>query len=196
MKINFIYSSIYDWHFRNVWKLRKKKGSYPSSERVIKFLKKAQRYWLKYEKAILAEIAKVSSLKWREKEVKVYIVGKAIPFSSPLTVRVERSLNDFVDTLTHELIHQIFIQNEKRLRRVWPYFSKKYGLKSYRALGHTPLYAIHEHIYRKLFSVRRLRKDQEEALTYHLSGYIQAWETVKKEGYQKLIKEFRVKLVK
>ena len=194
MKINFTYSSIYDWHFREVWKLRKKKGSYPSPEAVIKFTGQAGKYWRKYEKPVLAEIAQVAGLKWQAREIKVYIVGRAIPFSSPLTVRVYRSLNNFVDTLTHELIHQIFFQNEKKLRRVWPYFLKKYKLSG-RALGHTPLYAIHEHIYRRLFSVVRLRKDQAAALTYNLPAYVRAWETVQKVGYKKLIKEFRARLV-
>ena len=82
--------------------------------------------WRKDEEKLLKELADISGLRWQEKSMACYVVGRCIPFSDPLTIKVykELPLNYFVDVLTHELIHQLFTQNDnlQKSKKAWNYF--------------------------------------------------------------------------
>lgn len=189
-KIKFKYSHIYDRNWQDWFRVYKKTPQKRTPQKVQNYIEKMERFWKEYEKAILQEISKVTGLKWKEKEVICYVVSDCRPFSDPLTLPVYKDKNYFIDVLTHELIHQIFTQDEsKKAEKTWKYFRRKYKNESFVTRIHIPLHAMHWYIYKKLFSEERLRRDV--ALASRFPDYKKAWKIVEKEGYENIIRKFR-----
>ena len=191
-KITFRYSSVYDRRYRNSKGLRKKmeeKGiEYPSEKKIRNYIKKVEPEWRKVEKKVFSEISRLTGLKWNKKEVICYVIGYGQPFSDPLTMKLFDNKNDFIDTLTHECIHQIQVQNMKVNKRWREYIGKKYAKENRVARNHVFIHAIHEKVYLKIFGEKRLK---HELKIRTKEDYIRAWEIVKEEGADNLIKVLR-----
>jgi hypothetical protein len=192
-KIIFRYSHIYDQNWRDWIKIYKNDNIVsPTPDQVQKFIKRIEPLWRKDEKKILTELSKITGLKWSDKFIYCYIVGRCRPFSDPLTIRVYKKPNRFIDILNHELIHQLFMQkgNYEYSRKAWNHIHKKYKNETFTTQIHIPLYAIYTQTYLKLYNKRRLL-DEVRNTTY--PEYKRALEIVGKEGYENIIKEFRDK---
>ncbi len=198
-KVVFTYSWVYDQNWKK-WStlypyLADKK--YPSFERIEKEIKKMEKVWLKYEKPVLREIEKITGLKWTEKEIKCYIVGLARGFSDPLTLSIEKDPKDFIDTLVHELLHQIFaVQkgNMQRCTKAWKYIYKAYTKETHSTKVHIPVHAVHKHLYLKFFNEKRMGRDI--AICKKLPDYQRSWKIVEEDGYESIIKEFASRIKK
>ena len=157
-----------------------------------------EREWNNHSEKILKAIAKISGLKWQEKIIKCYFVtGYTTSFSDPLTIKIwakgkYKTKTKFIDIITHELIHQIFIQNFPQAKR--PFFNtiKKYEKEKKFTINHILLHAIHKEIYLTLFSRQRLSNDIRECKRN--PQYARAWEIVELESHKKLIQEFKKQL--
>jgi len=184
-KIEFRYSWIYDNNRRQVFLGDGKE--YPSEEKIKKYTGKVEKYWEKYENKILLAISKISGLKWKRKEIICYTVGRGVCISDPLTMKIFENKNDFVDTLIHELIHQILTQNS--LKNYQKYLDKKYNEESRKTKNHILLIAIYSELYLNFFNRRRLwkniLKDNDKP------DYARAWKIVQKESFGSIIKTFR-----
>ena len=102
-RIEFKYSWIYDQNWKEWIKLyRRQLQQYPSEKKIQNFIKKVEPLWRKEEKKILQELSKITGLPWKVKTIICYVVGGCRPFSDPLTIRIFKNPNDFIDTLTHE----------------------------------------------------------------------------------------------
>ena len=191
-KIIFKYSWIYDQNWKEWIKIYKRKISeYPTTGRVLNYIKKVEKLWRKDEKKILGELSKASGLRWKSKFIYCYVVGKCIPFSDPLTLPVYDKYPDyFIDTLIHELIHQLFTQqgNIEKSEKAWIYINRKYKKESHETRIHIPLHAIHSHIYLKFFNEKRLNRDIK-SISF-LPHYKKSWKIVREEGYQYILEEF------
>jgi len=191
-KVIFKYSYIYDKNWKGWIKAyRKKTQKYPSAKQIQNYIKKVENLWSKDEKKILTALQDITSLKWKSKYIQCYIVGRCIPFSDPLTLSVyDKNLYYFIDTLIHELIHQLFTQdgNFKQSKKAWNYIRRKYKYTSHRTKIHIPLFAIYSYIYIKFYGERRLQMNIKSII--FLTDYKKAWNIVQKEGYQNIIREF------
>src|SRR3989344_8371125 len=119
-KIEFKYSWIYDQNWKEWIKVyKRKKRKYPEMKEILSYKKRLEDLWKKHEKVILNEMSKTIHLPWSDKKITCYIVGRCIPFSDPLTLPVYRKIDNGLDVLTHELIHQLFTQpaNHERTKR-------------------------------------------------------------------------------
>ena len=195
-RVIFKYSWIYDKNWKIWIKLypRMAKLPWPSATEIKNYIKKIEKFGSKDGKRVLDEISKVIGLKWTE-DIKCYVVGHARGFSDPLTLGVMKDPNDFIDTLVHELIHQILAAqkgNKKRTSKAWDYIYKKYKDESVSTKNHIPVHAIHNHIYLKFFGKKRLEKDINHCQRF--PDYKRSWEIVEKEGYENIIKEFRKRI--
>ncbi|MBU3964854.1 hypothetical protein KJ695_04240 [Patescibacteria group bacterium] len=186
-KIIFKYSWIYDMHWKGIYKGKSEK--YPTAKQIQNYIGKVEKLWRKDENKVLSELSKISGLKWKKKSICCYVVGRCRPFSDPLTLGVYNKADYFVDVLTHELIHQLFVQNENRNEKVWKYFHEKYKSESFNARIHIPVHAIHQHIFLKFFGQKRLKR--EIKIMSKFPNYKKAWDIVEKEGYENIIKEFK-----
>jgi len=174
-KIKFIYSEVYDGYFRENVKGIRKKLPYPSEETIKKYIKNIESIWDIEGKRIFKELEKASGMKWKEKEIKCYVVGLAIPFSDPLTIEVyENDKNFFIDMLTHELIHILFIQNLKKFWKIMEGINKKYPKENFNTKMHIILNIIHKRIYDKFGWKKRMEK--EIKIMQKAKDYKRAWE--------------------
>lgn len=199
-KVIFQYSWIYDQNWQDwikiypIWKKKLKKSKWPSPIQVRTYIKKVEKIWRKHEKKVMTEISKTIGLKWTE-DVKCYVVGHARAFSDPFTMSMAKDPNDFIDTLIHELMHQILaVQkgNRKRTSKAWDYIYKNYQKEFITTKNHIPVHAIHKHIYLKFFGNKRLQKDIKSCQKW--PAYKISWEIVEKEGYENIIREFRKRI--
>ncbi|MFA7170532.1 MAG: hypothetical protein WC180_00920 [Candidatus Paceibacterota bacterium] len=190
-KIEFCNSRIYDEKWREYFTALKKE--YPPYKTLAGKIKKIEKAWEKDGEKILREIEKSSGLKWQEKKIQCFVVGRSIAFSYPLTIMVydDYPIDYVVDVLTHELIHQIFIQNGKQgeLYKAWTYFYRKYKAEEESTIIHIPVHAIHYQVFMKLFDENRLRREIDYAKKY--PDYKRAWEIVMEKGAENIIEEFR-----
>ena len=194
MKIRFRYSWIYDEKHRSSpliqERLRSQGKKYPSTKKVSNYIKTIEQLWRKEERKILSEISKISGLIWKEKEIICYVVGHAGCFSDPLTMKLFENKTDFIDTLTHELIHQIQTQNQKINKKWKEYVQKKYKDESIMTQNHIALHAIHYKLYLKLFSKNRLKRDMNFSKKVKAEDYIRSWQIVEEKGAENIIKKF------
>lgn len=192
-KIIFKYSWIYNQIWKEGWLIQNKKPkSYPSPQKILNYIKKIKEVWKKEEKKVLQELSKVSHLKWKSKFIDCYVVGRCRPFSYPLTMPIyEKHPDYFIDVLIHELIHNLFIQNDKKIEKAWRYFEKKYKKESKITKNHIILFSIYSGIYLKLYSKKRLKRHIQWIGS--LPNYKRSWEIVQREGYDNIIKEFTKK---
>ncbi|PIN95618.1 hypothetical protein COU56_01035, partial [Candidatus Pacearchaeota archaeon CG10_big_fil_rev_8_21_14_0_10_31_9] len=189
-KVEFRFSEIYDSLFKENYSYEKEWGKYPNASEIKNYIKKIEIKWKEIGNLILKEISDISGLTWQEDKIICYVIGKTIPFSDPLTVPVYEDEADYIiDVITHELIHQIFIQNEGKLKNYWEYIGKKYSKENPVTKIHIILHAIHKTIYLKLFDEARLKRDIE--WISDIEEYKRSWEIVKKEGHKNIIKEFK-----
>jgi len=182
-KIEFRYSMVYD----GIWKFKNKPYKF-----MLNYTKSIEKFWRKKEKKVLIEIQKITGLKWKEKVVRCYIITNGRCFSDPLTIIYFKDKSRFIDTLVHEMIHQIQIQGGKNFRKWLNYLYKRYPNEDRLTYAHIFLHAVHKKIYLKLFNKKRLDRDIKICNKY--PGYKRAWEIVEKEGYENIIKEFRKRI--
>ena len=190
-KVIFRYSWIYNEFFKSL----EKKKKYPSAKKILNYIKKLEKLWRKDEKKVLKEISKITGLEWKEKQIICYVVGRGkLSFSDPITLLMYRKLDFSIDVLVHELIHRIFAVRENFLRskKAWRYFHNKYKKETKNTRAHIVIYAIHNHIYLKLFNEERLKRDIKWISKHR--DYKRAWDIVQKEGYQNIINEFKKRI--
>jgi len=118
-----------------------------------------------------------------------YLIGFGRPFSDPLTLRLYDNKKYFIDTLTHEMIHQIQIQNQVINRKWRKYIETKYKKETQTTRNHLLVHAVHYKIYLKLFDKRRLNRDIKSSDKH--PEYKRSWEIVKEEGSENIINKFR-----
>jgi|SRR3989344_2213925 len=198
-KIEFIYSGIYDTFWKSYYELLYKSNkiqkikqivdNYPTEKKILNYVQNIRKHWAKYEINILKSISKVTGLRWKD-NIKVYVVGMSKQFSRPLTLNINQSKSDFIDTLTHELIHNIQSQNPDAWRKWFSgYLKKQHSSELKVTKNHIFLHAVHKKIYFELFNKKRLNRDiQKSSKNPH---YKRAWEIVGKEGYESIIKKFK-----
>jgi hypothetical protein len=187
-KIIFKYSRVYDQNWQ-IWK-----KSYPfllndeSMHFTIKeYFQKINKEWNQYQEKILTEISSCLNLPWKDEKINCYIIRQGIAFSDPLTIPVKKNVSEFVDILTHELIHCILTQNHQRIVPTIE-FKKKYDKESKITQIHIIVHAVLKHIYLHVLGEEHLKKDIQR---HKKKEYIRAWEIVESEGYETIINNFK-----
>jgi len=200
-KINFIWSFIYQESIHSYF-LKKEKFDFVSySNYVEKFIKSVKKKWEKNGNEILKYCEEITNLKWNKNEISCYVIKTSpfLPISDPLTIPIQLvyekkvsilSKEKFIDMLIHELIHNLFMQNTKKLEKYFNYLiNEKYNKESFNTAIHIPLHAIHKKIFLKFFNKNRFNSEIQIAKNY--KDYKKSWEIVNKEGEEKILKEMK-----
>lgn len=168
---------------------------------VKKFIAKLNKWWDNHGDQILRFMEDITGLQWKTNDVTCYVIkiSKHGPISDPLTVPIQLvedgeiftlSLNRYIDMVVHELIHRLFVQNDKLLDEYFDFLiKKKYANKNWNVASHVPVHAIHKEIFLRFFNRRRLNVEIEACKYY--PDYKQAWDIVNEEGSQQVLAEFR-----
>ena len=104
-------------------------------------------------------------------------------------MRLYKNKNDFIDTLIHELIHQIIIQNREELKPYRKFLRKKFKNDSTVTQNHILLYAILEELHPLLFENQK-RWNREVKRVSTNPDYKRALEILRIEGRDKLKNDF------
>ena len=199
MKINFVWSFIYEQIVHNP--TVKESFDYEKYQKYIEdYLKKVKLIWKMKEKQVLNSCEKITSLKWKKEEISVYIIkiSSLMPISDPLTIPIQFEYRDevfsltperFVDMMVHEIIHNLFIQNEKEIGNYFEFILDKYKNEDFDTAIHLLLHSIHKKILKKYFDKSRL--DEEIEMSSFYPSYKKSWEIVNKVGEDVIIKEFK-----
>ena len=181
-KLRIEYYWIYDKQIQE-WKGLKYTTDYKKAK---KYRDKLQKKWNKFDKKIFDSISKVSGLKWKKQVIDCYLVTKTTPFSMPMTIPMRTGMRELIETITHELVHNILVQNWDRI--IKKDYKKKYGEMSKKAEIHILVHSILKEAMINVFGEKKtkeyIKKKQE-----NLSDYKTAWDIVEKEGSKKIIKE-------
>ncbi len=188
-EIDFRYSRVY---------LGQLLGANPNDEldeldgKLSDYAKRCVAFWEPYRTSVPRKIAEISGINWREQEITCYIVGRHNSFSDPLSMKAYKDGNEFVDTLIHELIHRLFLQEPEKGREVFAWIKEKYGAESRLTRNHIPVHAIYANLYMDVFGKERLeQRKKAESEGSENKDYARSWEIVDKEGYNSIVSRIK-----
>lgn len=147
--------------------------------------------WKKVEEKILFAMCDILELSFYPKIVDVYVSGtfkKA--FSTPLVISSKYTPELFVDVLTHELLHVLLTDNNKKVdvRKAWNEMFPESIDRTSR--NHVLVHAVHKEIYLNTMNApEKLAFDIEKCKKF--KGYEDAWNIVEKRGHMEIINEFK-----
>lgn len=173
----------------------KKDEPLADDEWMARKVKSYQKAWKPFEEKILTSICDVLDLRFNQNIINVYIAPWFFAFSEPLVIGVTRGSDEFIDTLTHELIHRLLTDSNKTpedLTRISDEWKNLFGKNhSFNTLVHIPVHAVHKYIYLDVLKdPSRLKRDYEKDRNGP-DDYIKSWDYVNRIGYRKIIKQLR-----
>ncbi len=159
------------------------KEYYPSNEDVESKITDIKDFWEKYNDDAMEAISKTCNLEWKEDSIDCYIVGRARPFSSPMTISLYRPKRNDVDferirdVLIHELIHEIVDQN--LIKENFPYIEKNFSSEEHGTKVHIFVLAIYSIVLREMNLEERIELDKEISRKNKFNPeYSRAWEII------------------
>jgi hypothetical protein len=151
--------------------------------------------WKPFEKQILTSMTDLLDLSFRQNIIDVHIAPWFNAFSDPMVIGVMKEPDQFVDILTHELLHRLLTDNtsiphETMILVEW---QKLFGKEhTFGTLVHIPVHAVHKAIYLDVLNApERLERDIAGIKKYKATDYINAWDYVDKHGYLEIIEKLR-----
>jgi len=171
--------------------------NYEEAERKVELYRKE---WYKYEHRLVQFITNTLELEFYKPVIDVHIAQKFIPKSAPLIIDLQYSPDQFLDILTHELIHVLLTDNKliqingkhigHRIADRWyKLLSKDH---SFTTLIHIPVHAVMAKVFTEFYhDDKRKVRDIKTTESYGLVDYQKSWDFVEKNGYQKIVDLFK-----
>jgi hypothetical protein len=166
-----------------------------SDEEYQKITEEYDNAWQPYKQKILSAMTDKLELAFYQKVIDVYIAPWFAAFSDPMVIGVTYSPDRFVDVLTHEILHRLLTDNtslplDTEYLAIWQkLFGKSHTCNS---LVHIPVHAMHKYIYLEVLKDRnRLARDVENNKRFGTKDYLEAWDYVDKQGYNKIIEKLK-----
>lgn len=166
----------------------------PPQEEVVKRIEDYKKEWSKYETKILKGICRVLNLSFKRNVIDVYIVsGNPRQLSAPIIIKSGFNPDEFVDSLTHELIHKLFEDNGGKIPM--SIFDEMFPGETSSVKSHAVVHSVLKYIYLDILKdERRLERNIENSKKHSTNDYLRAWEIAEKEGYIEIIKKFESKI--
>lgn len=191
-EVRIWYAWLIDPVYRDVFfaNPKNRRRRYPSAHAIRRRIAAYRRSWKAHESTILAGICHATGVGFEENVIRVHVVGRAPrSVSYPLVTYATNSPSEFVDVLTHELIHHIITENTKRVN-FFPAVAPLTRGKSMAVKVHVLVHAIHQHIYLDVLKdPSRLRRNLEWSRKD--PPYRAAWAIVEKYGYRLILRRLR-----
>ncbi len=198
VKVEFIWSWIYQSSVLSL--TTKEKYDFETYDSYVReFIVMVQKEWIKNGDNILKYCENITGLIWK-KDIRCYVakIANIHPISDPLTIPIQIEMNGkaftlsverYIDMVIHELIHNLFIQNEQEIGDYFDKIMKKYLDEEFDTIIHLLLHAIHKKIFLRFFDEKRLKEEKDMCEYY--PTYKRSWEIVERCGEDTIIKEFR-----
>lgn len=164
---------------------------------------KAEAYrkeWAKHEKKILTSMQDILDLEFYKSVVDVSLAPFIIPMSEPTIIHFRSTPDEFVDVLTHELLHVLLTDNKivsvkdnnlhYQLTDTW---ANLFGEDHDRmVLAHIPVHAVHKKIYSEVLrDESRLLRDLEHSRKSNSDAYVKSWGYVDEHGAESIIEKLK-----
>lgn len=200
-KVIIRYSFFLDQIFREYFllKLENKNKTLIEKEDLLKNIEDYKKEWKIYEDRILTGLLSLLPIKFFHNVIDVHVVsyipGHRRGFSEPLTIRGTLKNNEFVNVLTHEILHFFFTANSilpeispsKIIKEMFPMENNA------QTISHIILNAILKYIYLNVLKDNdRFLEEKERDCRYE--NYKKAWDIVEEKGYMEIINEFKNKI--
>ena len=194
IKYNLSIDPIFAFYCQNNPELKKRGWNewvVPPKEEIIRRIRAYRKEWSKYEKKILNGICDILGLNFKINIIDVYIVsGISRAIGDPIIIKSGFRPDEFVDVLTHELIHRLFNLNE--LGRIVHKVKEKYVNESPVTKKHIIVHAVLKYIYLDILKQPyRLDRDLLSSKKHSTDDYSKAWEIVEQDGYRQIISDFK-----
>lgn len=168
----------------------------PTKDEVLRRVKAYKEKWKEYEEKILNGLCALLDLSFGDCPIDVHIVsGNPRQISFPLIIKSGFTPDEFVNVLTHELIHRLFGLN--KLGKAVMFDDPGYEKETDTTKGHVIVHAITKYIYLDVLNEPiRLEMDLEKSKKHSTNEYEISWGIVDKEDYKKIISDFKAKIKK
>lgn len=141
--------------------------------------------WQPKEERILSGLIEVLDVNFYLPVIDATIAPMVAPFSTPLTLSFKSEPDQFIDILTHELIHILISDNKEKIsfyhsvQHNWPDEESK-------VIAHIMVHALMEYVFRDLLNeVSRIERDIVNCSSN--PPYAKAWKIVEESGYKSII---------
>jgi len=154
------------------------------------FEKAAKEYemiWRKENKKILQSFNKISSLKFKEKEINA-LISNEIPYSTPLQLKAKATINEKRAILIHELCHRLLVGNEIKLKGIVN--ESNYSLIVHKLVD-LILFDIWVDLYGKEFANAQVEIEKKVWNKNSLNPYTKAWDWALSMSHEERQKEFK-----
>lgn len=169
-----------------------------------KFREKSERYrqaWAPHETLLLQKMTEILDVKFYRPVIDVTLAPYFGSKSTPLIINLRPSADEFVDVLTHELLHVLLTDNDKHqsngpharidLMCEWKrLFGEEHDSLT---LAHIPVHALHKYLYIDVLRApERLERDIETVKKSPTGGaYVKAWDYVNNRDYTTVVNDLR-----
>lgn len=201
IKFNSFLDPVFSFYVKNAPELANtnwKQWNPPKEEIVLKQVNELKKEWRKYEKEILTALYEITEIKFKRNIIEVYMVsGANRSYSHPIVMYATKRAENFMDTLTHELIHVLIDDNFQNKRKILDQeLEKLFPEQTSLTRTHALIFAIQAHIFLKVFKdENRIKKNMESAKKHRTDEYSKAWEIVNREGYLNIIQSVKTRIL-
>lgn len=166
----------------------------PTQEEIFKKIEDYKNEWSEHEARILKSMCAILGLEFKRNAIDVYIVsGNPRQLSAPIVIKSGFTPDEFVDSLTHELIHALFGDNGKIVPiSIW---DEMFPGETKLVKSHAVVHSVLKYIYLDVLKDdKRLEKNIAGSKKHDTNDYFRAWEIVDEKGYTEIIKKFKSKI--
>jgi len=193
IRVNFSWL-LYDYVSVEKYRLNSKDwGEIPSREQCEVWTENYRQEWAEYEDKILPALTETLGVTFYKQVIDVDVAPGIRAMSDPLILNFMYYPDQFVDSLTHELIHLLLTDNHAyslkeanqtvRLDEAW---TDLFGKHDFDTLVHIPVYALHKYIYLDIMkNPERLERDKYTVKDDE--AYAKAWGYVDAHNYLEII---------
>ena len=166
----------------------------PAQEKIKQRIYDYRQEWGKSEEKILRGMCNILEMKFKRNIIDVYIVsGSSRQLSDPIVIKSGFKPNEFVDSLTHELIHKLFEDNIKKFPIM--ILKEMFPNETDTTRNHVITHSVLKYIYLDVLKDKsRLERNLEVSRKHRTNDYARAWEIVEERGYVELIKLLKTKI--
>lgn len=166
-----------------------------SDEEYEKVTRNYEKAWRPYEQDILTAAIKKLDLEFYQRVIDVYVAPWFAAFSDPMVIGVMNTPDEFIDDLTHELLHRLLTDNtslplDTKYLAIWQkLFGDDHKLNT---LVHIPVHAVHKYIYLEVLKdEKRLARDIDRVKEYRTKDYLDSWAYVNEYGYNEIVEKLK-----
>lgn len=164
----------------------------PDKEEVLKNIQNYNALWNKYSEQVLLAMTEITGLHFKRNLIPVYIVsGNPRGFSDPIVLKSRYTDIEFINYLTHELIHCLYVDNCARVNDAIPYDAPNLNDT---AKDHVYLHAILKYIFLDILKEPGRLVVAIDNCNKSKGGYELAWQIVENGNYLELINGFKSKI--